>query len=289
MKMTLRQLEIFVAIANSGNITIAADNLHLSQAAMSMGLNTLEHQLGEKLFDRMGKRLLLNPAGYQLLPKAMRLLDQARELEHSVGDKTKELGGALRIGASSTIGNYVLPTSITKFVSLHPQVKVVLWVGNTEQIINQVLKYTVDVGIIEGHCRQQEIEVIPWKKDQLVIVAAPQHPLAKKNHIAKKDLTSARWILRESGSGTRQKFEEAFAGIEPFLEFGSTEAIKNAVASGVGIGCLAKAAVIELIQQRKLIELKTPLTNLTRDFYILLHKEKYRTQTLSAFIAAIKS
>lgn len=287
MKTTLRQLEIFVAIANSQNITIAADILHLSQSAMSMGLTALEHQLGEKLFDRVGKRLILNTSGYQLLPKAIDLLAQARELEHSVGGKTGEVSGVLSIGASTTIGNYVLPTIIGKFLAKHPNVKTVLHVSNTEQIINQVLKYSVDIGMIEGNCYQQEIEVLPWKKDKLVIVAAPKHSLAKKSYVNKRELQAARWIVREKGSGTRQKFEEAFGRVDPFLELGSTEAIKNAIVAGIGIGCISKAAIADLIQRRKLVELKTPLTELDRDFFILLRKEKYQTRVLSAFMEII--
>lgn len=288
MKTTLRQLEIFVAIANNHNITMAAELLHLSQSAMSMGLTTLEQQLGIKLFDRVGKRLLLNAAGHQLLPKAMHLLAQARELEHSIGKKTGELSGTLTISASSTVGNYVLPSIIGKFAIQHPKVKAVLHIGNTEQVINQVLKYSVDIGMIEGSCQQPEIEVLPWKKDQLVIVVAPKHVLAKKASVTKQDLQAARWILREKGSGTREKFEEALGRVEPFLELGNTEAIKNAVIAGFGVGCLSKAAVAELIQQRKLVELKTPLAKLERDFYILLHKQRYQTQILSAFMETIK-
>jgi DNA-binding transcriptional LysR family regulator len=170
-------------------------------------------------------------------------------------------------------------------VRLHPHSKISLKVANTEQIIEKLLKFDIDVGMIEGNCYSDEIEVFPWKKDELIIIASTQNPLARKKKITLQDLHQAKWILREPGSGTREKFEEAMTGkINAYLEFGHTEAVKQAVQADLGISCLSRTAVAELLKNGQLRELKTPFLKLTRDFYILLHKDKHKTALLSQFL-----
>ncbi len=286
MRITIKQLEVFVAVAKTGNMTLAASAVHITQSACSMALAAMEQQLGGDLFDRHGKKLVLNERGRILFPKAANVLTQIAELEDLMrGKKQQQLAGHLIIGASTTIGNYILPELIGQFININPQAKITLRVGNTEQIIQQLLKFKIDLGMIEGNCYAEDIDVIPWKKDQLIIVAAAQHPLAKKEKITLKDIQQAKWILRETGSGTREKFEEALQGkLIPYLEFGNTEAIKQAVKAGLGISCLSKTTVTELLKSGQIIELKTPFLKLTRDFYILMHKEKHKTSVLEHFI-----
>ncbi len=130
-----------------------------------------------------------------------------------------------------------------------------------------------------------KIDVLPWRSDQLIIIAHPKHPLSKLDKITKKDLQNVKWILREPGSGTRTKFEEAMGGkLTSFFELGHTEAIKQAVQTGLGISCVSKITVAEALKKGDLVELKTPFLKLTRQFYILLHKEKYKTDLLNQFI-----
>jgi len=286
MRITLKQIEVFVAVAKLGSISQAAVTLFLSQPACSMALATLEAQLGGELFDRHGKKLLLNERGKTIFAKAANIITQVNELQDLLlGKKTFSLSGHLYIGASSTIGNYILPEMIGDFVEKYPQTKITLQIGNTEQVIQQLLKFNIDVGMIEGNCTADAIEVIPWKKDELIIIAAPKHPLSKLKKISRDDFKEARWILREPGSGTRERFLAAFGEpISPFLELGHTEAIKKAVQSGLGISCVSRTAVAESLKNKQLVELKTPFIKLTRDFYIVLHKEKHKTATLKAFI-----
>jgi DNA-binding transcriptional LysR family regulator len=288
MKITFKQIEVFVAVAKLGNMTQAAKSLFLTQSACSMALSALESQLGNALFDRHGKKLVLNEKGKILFPKSANILTQITELEDVMkGEKTTMLTGNLVVGASTTIGNYLLPGIIGNFINEHPQTKIVLRVGNTETIIQQLLKFNIDIGLIEGSCYTDDILVTPWKKDELIIIAAPTHPLAKKHKLQESDLQQAKWILREAGSGTREKFEEAMGGkILPFLELGHTEAIKNAVLLGFGISCLSKTVVKDALENGTLIQLRTPFLKLTRDFFILLHKDKHRMALLGAFIKA---
>jgi DNA-binding transcriptional LysR family regulator len=145
------------------------------------------------------------------------------------------------------------------------------------------------MGLIEGSCYADDIEVMPWKKDELIIIASPEHPLAKKRKISPEDLQQEKWILREPGSGTREKFEEAMGGkIIPFLELGHTEAIKNAVVSGFGVSCLSKTVVTDALLSGQLVHVKTPFLKLTRDFFMLLHKDKHKTKILNTFINTCK-
>ena len=291
MKITLKQIEVFVAIAKAGNMTQAADKLHLTQSACSMALSAIENELGGILFDRRGKKLVLNERGKVLFPKAANVIAQIKELQDlMVGTKEEILTGHLTIGASTTIGSYLLPKIIGEFITTHPQTKITLRVANTEQIIQKLLKFDIDIGMIEGNCYSDEIEVLPWKKDELIIIASPKHPLSKKRTIKLEHLYDVKWILRELGSGTREKFEEAMSGkVKSFLELGHTEAIKQTVLTGIGISCLSKVAVTDLLNIRQLVELKTPFLKLTRDFYILLNKEKHKTALLSNFMNACKN
>ncbi len=289
MKITLRQLEVFVAVAKNENMSQAAEVLHLSQSACSMALSALENQLNDLLFDRHGKRLVLNERGRILLPKAYNIIAQATELQDLMTpDKERFLAGHLIVGASSTIGNYLLPELIGNFVTDYPKVKISLQVANTEQTIRKLLQFDIDVGIIEGRCNAQEIKVTPWRKDGLIVISSPQTTLYKKAKVTLNDLRNAKWILREVGSGTRERFEEAMGGpVSPFLELGHTEAIKQAVRAGLGMSCLSKVTVSDALKRGELVELKTPFLKLTRDFYILLHKKKYQTAILSTFIKKI--
>jgi DNA-binding transcriptional LysR family regulator len=291
MRITLKQLEVFVSVAKLGSISQAAATLFLSQPACSMALAAIETQLGGELFDRHGKKLLLNERGKTIFTKAANIITQVEELQDVLlGKKTSSLSGHLFIGASSTIGNYLLPEMIGDFVETYPHTKITLQIANTEQVIQQLLKFKIDVGMIEGNCMAEAVEVIPWKKDELIIIAPPKHPLTQLKKLSREDFKDARWILREPGSGTRERFLAAFGEpIVPFLELGHTEAIKKAVQSGLGISCVSRTTVADSLKAKQLVELKTPFLKLTRDFYIVLHQEKHKTATLEAFIKQCKA
>ena len=286
--MTLRQLEVFVAVARMGNVTRAAAEVGLSQSAASMALAEMEKQLGSHLFDRKGKSLLVNERGRALLPRAREVLSRVKEIEELFGGGKGGLAGELKIGASSTIGNYLIPEIFGSFVRVYPEPQLSLEVGNTEQIIQEVKSFGVDLGFIEGFCQDQDIKTIPWRRDQLVVFASPKHPLAKLKKIAPADLSAANWILRERGSGTREVLEAALSEKIPdlnlFLELGHTEAIKGAVEAGLGISCLSHLTIARAIEIGTLVALPTPFLNLGRYLSVLIHKQKYQTETLRTFL-----
>lgn len=283
MKITLRQLEVFVSIAKLQNMTTASSALALSQSACSMALSNLEMQLKTPLFDRHGKKLLLNDQGKALLSKAEHILSLAHEFETNASPQ-----GNLNIGASSTVGNYLLPQIIGEFISQHSNTKISLTVSNTEKITDDILNFKIDAGFIEGQCYHPEIEVIPWQVDELIIIASTKHKLALKQSISLEDLKHENWIFREPGSGTREVTDHFLQGnVKPFLILGDTEAIKQAVMAGFGISCVSKITALEALKANKLIQLNIKNLNLKRTLSVLIHREKYRTPTLKRFLSAL--
>ncbi|KPC52972.1 LysR family transcriptional regulator [Amantichitinum ursilacus] len=291
MRYTLRQLEVFVAVARQESVSRAAEALSMSQSATSTALAELEKQFDTRLFDRYGKRLQLNELSRQLLPRAIELLDRAGQIESLL---TGDTGiGPLSIGASLTIGNYLATLLVGDFMRQHPGCRVQMSVHNTATIVRQVAHLEVDVGLIEGDFQHPDLEVLPWIPDELVVFAAPGHPLAKLDSVSMDDLVAAPWILREAGSGTRQTFDYAMrhvaSNLDIRLELEHTEAIKRAVESGLGIGCISRLALKEAFRRGSLVPLNVPGLDLQRMFHFVLHKQKFRTAGVEAFIALCRA
>jgi DNA-binding transcriptional LysR family regulator len=278
MRYTLRQLEVFLAAAHFENITRAADSLSMSQSAASSALKDLEHQFDVQLFDRIGKKIRANEQGLLLRPKAQALLEQAAELERDL--IYHKSVGHLKVGATLTIGNYLAVGLMAKFMRQTPGAQVELEVANTASIARQVLNFDLDVGLIEGELQHSDLEINHWREDELVVFCARTHPWAKIDELSDTDLLSAQWILREQGSGTRQAFDRAMQGVLPrldvALELQHTEAIKRAVEAGLGVSCLSRITLQDAFDRGTLVPLSVPHRNLQRNFYHIIHKDKYR-------------
>ena len=270
LRLTLRQWQVVVAVADAGTTTAAGLVLGLSQSAVSAALNELEHQLPDPLFDRVGRRLLLNAHGRALLDPARALLLAASTLEQSAEARPLQL----RIAASTTIGNYLLPARVAALQALQPKTRVDLHIGNSAVVVEQVQRLEVDVGLIEGPCHASGLQVQPWLRDELVIVAAASAP----GGMTVDALRSARWLLREPGSGTREAVEQ---GLLPHLhqfadsmQLGSTEAIKQAAAAGLGLACLSRHAVADLLALGRLQVVHTGLPPLSRQLWQVQHPHR---------------
>ncbi len=289
MRMTLKQLEVFVAIAQEGSVQAASQRLHLTASATSMALADLERQLECRIFDRVGRRIQLNDSGRQLLPQALDIVSRCEDMEHLARDEHAS-GGLLRLGASLTLGSYLIPRLMGQHLLRQGAPRLSLEVGNSHYMIERLLKFQIDIAFIEGYCHDPEIEVMPWRDDELVIFAAPSHPLAQKEEVSLADLAAADWILREPGSGTREVFDHLVLGhlghLHLAMELSHTEAIRCLIETGYGISCLSRLSVAAALQSGHLVELKTPLTHLQRQFLILVHRRKYRGQRLQDFLAA---
>ncbi len=286
MKYSFRQLEVFLAAAHFQNITRAAESLAMSQSAASSALKELESQFDIQLFDRVGKRLQLNELGRLYRPKAESLLAQATELEQAFS-KHSEVG-ALKVGATLTIGNYLAVGVMAKYMNTPTRPKVSLEVANTSSIARRVRDFELDIGLIEGELQSPELEVIPWREDELTVFCSPSHPLARKQALTDEDLRQAVWIMREQGSGTRQSFERGMHGLLPdlniLLELEHTEAIKRAVEADLGIGCLSKVVLADAFKRGSLVPLAIPHRQFDRHFYFILHKQKYRSAGIARWM-----
>src|SRR5690606_28494505 len=189
------------------SVSRAGESLALSQSATSNSITELERQSGCQLFDRIGKRLSLNALGEQLLPQAVALLDQAREIENLLNGRSGF--GSLNVGATLTVGNYLATLLIGSFMQRHPECQVKLQVHNTAHVVRRVAHLELDLGLIEGDCQHPDIDVLHWVEDELVVFCAPQHPLAKCGTASLAQLAGEAWIMREKGSGTRLTFDQA--------------------------------------------------------------------------------
>ncbi|MCM2130815.1 LysR family transcriptional regulator [Larsenimonas rhizosphaerae] len=286
-RITLRQLHVFVAVARSGSVSAAARELGLSQSATSQALTEFERQLGVSVAERLGRRLELNAVGQRLLSRAEQLLDDVDLFESEAREPDGPLSGELRLSASATVGSYLMPSIIGGFTARYPDVRLDLKLRNTYEVIDSVRRFEADLGLIEGICHHRELISVPWQEDRLVIIAAPDHPLAATPNVSAQALSDADWVLREEGSGTRAVFEAAIhdrlGRLNIRLELGQHEAIKQAVRAGLGLGCLSELAVREELEQGTLVELCLDGLSLKRHFYMVWHASRYRSPVWQAF------
>ncbi|GAC1321456.1 MAG: LysR family transcriptional regulator [Collimonas sp.] len=294
MRLTIRQLQIFLAVAHSGSTTAAAEQVALSQSATSAALNELENLLDCRLYDRVGKRLILNDNGRLLLPQAAQVVDAAKTIEQQFLTPDMAQGGGLQIGSSTTIGSYLLPSMIAAYRQQHSELQVRVTIANTADIVAAVVNFEVDVGLIEGPTHAADLQVEPWMVDELLIVASPQHPLAgAEKKVGVAQLREAEWLLREPGSGTREAVEQVLLPHLHYLrqsyEFGNSEAIKHATAAGLGVSCLSHAVVADFLQSGRLVKLRTSLPRLHRHFYLIHSKHKILSLRLMQFLAYCRS
>lgn len=288
--ISVRQIEVFVSIAATGTVRGAAERLSVTQPAVSMALAELERHLGSPLFDRERGRLYLSPRGKELLPMAQEVLERLQEMVRQSQGAPLTLTGNLRIGASNTIGNYLVGDLLRAFIQAHPQVALHVDVANTHAIAAGLLNHTLDVGAIEGPMNHPQLEIMPWRDDTLVVCAAPGHPLASTSNLRASHFAGAHWILREPGSAMRTQAEQALGALPPgriVLELGQVEAIKQAVIAGLGLACLPESAVIDPVANGRLVILPTPFLNLQRRLSLVLHKSRYRGALLEAFLQSL--
>ena len=275
LRVTLRQLEVFVATARAGSTRGAADRVSRSQSAASAALADLESALGVPLFDRLRRRLQLNENGRALLPKAASLLDQAVELQQLFSG---EHAMPLKMAASLTIGEVLLPELVARWQASHPASPVQLMIGNTHEVIQAVVALQVDLGFIEGPQAHPDLLLRPWLSDEMVVVAAPSHALARKRRVADEALRTARWAMREPGSGSRELVDrwllEHLGQIDVAFELGSLDAIRRLVAAGAAVACLSQHAVADALADGSLVRLRTGLPVARRRLAIVTHKDK---------------
>ena len=277
MHLTLRQLQCFSAVASNLSYTKAAEELHLTQPAVSMQIRQLEQQAGLPLTEQFGKRVHLTEAGEEVSRYARSILQQVNELD-VVLDRIKGLsGGRLKIAAIAS-ANYFVPRLIGTFHERFPDVNVSMDVTNQTEVLRRVVDNEVDMAIMGQPPKASQVEAIPFMDNPLIIVAAPEHRLARRKRIQLKELEKEEFLVREPGSGTRGAMERFFRQNKLKLNLGmgmgSLSSIKQGVQANLGLGLLQRDAVQVEMQLGKLVELKVRGLPIMRKWYVVLHKGK---------------
>jgi len=290
MNITIRQIETFYYTAKLGSLSLAADKLCITQAAASMALKEFEHQLGEQLFERVGKKLILNDKGSAILETTAEILSKSCELATFFSEKPCLCGNVI-LGTIPSIANYVMPEYITSFIEKNRMGNINIHIGNSQDIIDRVLRFEDDAGIIDKCCCQPTLRALPWLKDELAICVSPNHPLASKEEVTKDDLQNCRWIMREYGAGSRRVLEAQIKAhdikLDVLCEMEHNEAIMTAVAGGDAVSCLSKNVLSDMIRLNRIKTLNTPFMNMHRQFYFIIHQDKYRPRLLREFMKHI--
>lgn len=290
--ISLRQLKVFVTVAQEKTITAAAEQLYLSKPAVSMALSDMEKLLDKKLFERLNNRLIINENGKRLLPLADEMLARSQQIQH-VFEQSDQLSGSLRVGASDTIGNQLVPFLLSDFRCQSGHYDQRLFVSNSQTIAEKLLAFELDIGLVEGRFDAHQsndysqLTVIPWLSDEMCIACSPNHPLVKQQSLSLFDLEQLEWIVREPGSGTREHF---MSRIAPRLsnwtisfELSNTEAIINCAAAGLGFAYLSRLSARHAAMAGRIALLPLPL-DLQRQYWLAMHQEKHQTPLLSLFV-----
>ncbi|EKO3382377.1 LysR family transcriptional regulator [Vibrio fluvialis] len=267
MRYSLKQLAVFEAVADCGSVSAAADKLALTQSATSMSLAQLEKMLGRPLFERQGKQMALTHWGMWLRPKAKKLLQDAQQIEMGFYDQHL-LSGEIRLGASQTPAEHLVPDLISIIDSDFPEIRIELGVKSTQGVIEGILDYKYDLGIIEGRCDDNRIHQEVWCRDHLTVVASAHHPFAKRDVVSLAQLEQAKWVLREHGSGTRKTFDSSIhkliADLDVWREYEHVPVLRSLVANGSYLTCLPYLDVERYIQSGQLVALNVPELNMER-------------------------
>jgi DNA-binding transcriptional LysR family regulator len=290
--MNLNHLAIFHAVVQTGSMTGGAKRLDISQPAVSKQVQELEHFLGVHLFDRIGRRVHLSQAGEVLADYARRLFALVQDAEEAMVDVRAAGRGRLMIGASTTIGTYLLPGVVAEFWRRHPKVELLVQVENTEQIHRRLARHELDIGLTEGFVEEEELDAEVFHQDELVMIAAPSHRLASQLRVPRSALRDEPFILREPGAGTRAVEERTVARLKlpvrVVMALGSTEAIKRVVAEGVGLAIVSRLAVGAECAAGTLVILPVAGLRIARPLHLVRRKGRRDGPALQAFCGVLR-
>lgn len=284
--MTLRHIKIFVAVCECGSVTAAAKKLHIAQPAASLAILELEQYYGVKLFDRISKRLHITETGKQFLQYASHIASLFDELEQSI--QNWDNIGTLRVGASVTIGNYLLPNYVEEFQKSYPEISLQVVVNNGKNIEEYVLRNKIDIGLIVGSGSNSFIESQSFMTDPLVLITSPNHPWTMFVEIDVEALKGEKFILRERGSSSREVFENVVQiqqlKISPAWESTSSQAIIRAVSKGLGVSFLPYLLIKESLERGEVKCVNIKGVSVERQLSIIYHKNKFLSNSAKNFI-----
>lgn len=284
--MTIRHMRIFAEVCQTENITKAAENLYMTQPAVSRAVRELEEYYGVKLFERMNRRLYVTECGKNLYRHVIPILDLYDQTEQELKDWDRF--GKLRAGASISIGNFLLPELAASFREIYPDIRLQVSISNSHDVQMALLQNSLDVGLIEGVVTEEDLHAEVFQQDRLLLIAGRDHPLRNKESVKLADLEEYNLLLREKGSAGRDFLDHVFAvrglPLSPLWESTSTQALIRAVQMGIGISVLPEMLVRDAIDRGEVYSCSIEDEPFVRDNFLVWHKDKYLSKALQDFI-----
>ena len=289
--LNLHRLRVFHTVARRESYSRAAEDLHISQPAVSKHVLDLEDELGTKLFHRLGRRIVLTEAGRLMADYAQRIFTLAEESRRALEELQGLERGTLRLGASSTPGNYLLPRALAAFQARYPRLEVSLDIMASHDVVERVIRQDLDLGFV-GATFAADLHVQPYTEDELVLILRPGHPLASVRTIPREALEKETFVLRDVASGTRTVAEAELKAlgitIRRFLELRSVEAVKQAVAEGLGISFISRYAVALEVRHKALAVAADPRLRFQRPLVMISRKDARLSPAALAFAASVR-
>src|SRR5215217_3385330 len=286
--MDVRDLQVFLSVSKHLNYTRAGEEINLSQPSVSVRIHQLESELRVKLFEQLGKKVVLTDAGQLLVPYANRVIAAVDDAHHVIDELQGLERGSLRIGASTTPGMYLVPQVVARFKRSHPKIDIHLRIKDTREVEDGVLNNEFDFGFVGGHLAAAEVSAHAWLTDELLLVVSPDHRLRNKKTVRKQDLEGESFIVRESGSATRAtivaQLQQANFELETVIEMENPESIKKAVQSGLGIAFISKFAIATELRAKTLTAIRVRDLTINRELKIVHRKDKHLSRAAVAFI-----
>lgn len=290
--MIVDTMKVFVTVIEQKNFTRAAEILNISQPNVSLHIRNLENEFGSKLIHRSPKQVQITEAGELLYRHAKQILIHFEEAKREINDLHHVVTGKLRVGASFTIGEYILPKVLAAYAAQFPLVDVQIIISNTEEVIEGVRKNQLDIGLIEGETNVHDIHIDPIMEDEMVVVVPLNHPLSQMRLIEKDMLQNQIWISREVGSGTRTYMDKFISEwglkIKRSFVFSSNQGVKEAVKAGLGIALLSRWTVEREIETNGLRSLTLKHKKITRPFSFIQNKNSDESKAIKMFLQKIE-
>ncbi|MBF0154359.1 MAG: LysR family transcriptional regulator [Magnetococcales bacterium] len=291
MSFSDTRLRVFYAVAKHLSFTRAAEELYLTQPAVTFQIRQLEEHFNTRLFDRHHNRISLTDAGQVVFTYAERILELYRETEKAINEMTGVTKGVVKLGASTTIGEYLMPKILSIYHSQFPSVQIRLTIHNTRLVIRKLEDATIDVGLVEGPVRNKNVTISPCTEDELVVIMPRNHPLAEYEELTIAHMREYPFVSREEGSGTRAVITEflgkaglPYEQLNVVLELGSTESIKGAVEGGVGISIVSMASLQKELALTSLVVKRVKGVAMKRRINFVYQKQKFRTKAVEEFL-----
>ncbi|MFD2627490.1 LysR family transcriptional regulator [Oceanobacillus kapialis] len=285
-------LKTFITLADVGNFTRTSEALHISQPSVSLHIKNLEKEFQTELFVRSPKSVQITPTGKILYDRAKQIIAMYEQTQEDIAAHHQSIQGQLKIGASFSIGEYILPVFLQQLQRDFPALELEVVIGNTEEIVEQVRLFQVDVGLIEGQSNDKELSVHPFMKDELSIICSTDHELAGKSPISINELHGQTWITREDGSGTREYLNHVIRSngltVKSMLTISSNQGIKESVMRGMGLSLLSRSVISREKEHGSLVALEVDDVHFTRTLSYIYSPVMRSKKSVETFIGVVE-